>query len=141
MSKLSGKNNINPEFWGPFFWRTFHTTAFGYPDNPNKVDKSAYQDFYDNFMKILPCDKCSNSAQRNVLKADWEYILSSRDRLLKWTYDFHDAVNKKLGKESPEFDAFLNTALVPEKIPECSFLFHNVIIILLIILILYLLMR
>jgi len=140
MSTISEKFNITPTFWGPYFWKTFHITAFGYPDNPNKVDKSAYQNFYDNFMKILPCDKCSNSAQRNVLKTDWEYILSSRDRLIKWTYDFHDKVNKKLGKKSPSFDDFINTALVQEPKEECSFLFHNIMIILLIIFILYLLM-
>jgi len=92
-------------------------------------------------MKILPCDKCSHSSQRNVLKTDWEYILSSRDRLIKWTYDFHDKVNKKLGKESPSFDHFMNTVLVSDEKEEPSFLFHNIIIILLVLLILYLLTR
>ena len=139
MSKISDKNNIDPRFWGPYFWKVFHITAFAYPDNPNKIDKSAYQNFYDSFMKILPCDKCSESAQRNILKVDWEYILSSRDRLIRWTYDFHDKVNKKLHKVSPSFKDFNNTILTPEPKPENpSFLIHNIVIIILVLFIIYL---
>lgn len=138
MSKLSGKNNINPEIWGPHFWRVFHLTAFGYPDSPNKVDKEAYENFYDNFAKILPCDACSKDSQAEMLKTDWDYVLTSRERLIKWTYKFHEDVNKKLNKESPLMTDFLNNYIIESKKKTCTNIVHNIIIILLIIFVGYL---
>lgn len=103
---LSGKSNINPKLWGPYFWQTFHFTAFGYPENPNETDKSAYKTFYIHFVKILPCDKCSVSSQEIIDTILLEKALESRETLIRWSYDFHDKVNKKLNKKSPSFETF-----------------------------------
>ena len=108
---LSKKNNINPKIWGPYFWDVFHMTAFGYPDNPNEYDKKAYEIFYFNFAKILPCTVCSEDSREMNNKVNWNKILESRDNLIKWTYDYHDIVNKKLGKISPDFNYFKNNLL------------------------------
>ena len=138
MSTLSEKNGITPIIWGPYFWRTFHTVAFGYPDTPDKIDKTSYQAFYENFTRVLPCDTCSLSAQRNILKTDWEYILSSRERLIRWTYDFHEEVNKKLNKKSPTFEVFKDNLLNPEE--GCNNLNYKIIIAFLVLLCIYLLL-
>jgi len=103
---LSGKTNINPKLWGPYFWQTFHFTAFGYPANPNPTDKSAYKTFYIQFMKILPCDKCSVSSQEIIDASLLEEALESRETLIRWTYNIHDKVNKKLNKTSPSLETF-----------------------------------
>lgn len=103
---LSGKSNINPKLWGPYFWQTFHFSAFGYPKNPNSNDISAYKTFYINFMKILPCDKCSVSSQEIINGDDLNKALISRETLIRWTYDFHDKVNKKLNRTSPSYEMF-----------------------------------
>lgn len=103
---LSGKSNINPEMWGPYFWQTFHFTAFGYPENPNDTDKSTYKIFYIHFMKILPCDKCSVSAQENIDLSLLEKALESRSSLIRWSYNFHNKINKKLNKTSPGYETF-----------------------------------
>ena len=103
---LSGKSNINPKLWGPYFWQTFHFTAFGYPETPNTTDKSAYKTFFIHFMKILPCDKCSVSSQKIIDTQLLEKALESRETLIRWSYDFHDKVNKKLNKTSPGFETF-----------------------------------
>jgi hypothetical protein len=103
---LSGKSNIDPKLWGPYFWQTFHFTAFGYPENPNETDISVYKTFYINFMKILPCDKCSVSSQEIIDISSLEKALGSREALIRWSHDFHNKVNKKLNKTSIGYETF-----------------------------------
>tara|TARA_B110001450_G_scaffold146406_1_gene136819 strand:- start:4681 stop:5109 length:429 start_codon:yes stop_codon:yes gene_type:complete len=133
---LSGKSNINPNLWGPYFWQTFHFTAFGYPENPNEEDISAYKNFYIHFMKILPCDKCSISSQEIINVNDLENALKSRETLIRWSYNFHDSVNKKLNKTSPGYETFKQDF----QNRDSNFL-HIIIVILLLIVLLYISMR
>ena len=103
---LSGKSNINPELWGPYFWETIHFVAHGYPEKPNEIDKKVYTAFYKNMMRVLPCDKCTNSAQELFTEMKIRDFLDSRDNLIKWTHLFHTSVNNKLGKKSPSLEEF-----------------------------------
>tara|TARA_B100000767_G_C19326808_1_gene353945 strand:+ start:88 stop:519 length:432 start_codon:yes stop_codon:yes gene_type:complete len=105
---LSGKSNINPKLWGPYFWETIHFVAYGYPKNANSEDKQVYFSFYENMMKVLPCDKCTNSAQEIFKKSNLKDSLDSRDNLIKWTYLFHKSVNNELGKDSPTLEEFMH---------------------------------
>lgn len=105
---LSGKSNINPKLWGPYFWETIHLAAYGYPKNPNSEDKQVYFSFYENMMKVLPCDKCTNSAQEIFKKSNLKDSLDSRDNLIKWTYLFHKSVNNELDKDSPTLEEFMH---------------------------------
>jgi|TARA_B100000902_G_scaffold142536_1_gene140126 hypothetical protein len=117
--KLSGKRNINPNVWGPTFWDTLHFTAFGYPNNPNEIDKDSYKHFIISYVKILPCDRCSVDAYNHVSMIsdfEWNKILKDRDSLIKWTWDFHDSVNKKLNKVSPKLNTFV-TQFIEKKSP------------------------
>lgn len=133
---LSGKYNINPKLWGPYFWQTFHFTAFGYPEKPNETDKFAYKTFYIHFMKILPCDKCSVSSQEIIDTFSLETALDSRESLIRWSYDFHDKVNKKLNVMSPSFETFKYDFQNRD-----SSVIHILIIILLLLFLLYVTMR
>jgi hypothetical protein len=100
------KANINPKIWGPYFWETFHLSTIGYPETPTAEHISSYRDFYTSFMKILPCEKCSQSAMQIITTSNLEEGLKSRKNLILWGYNFHDLINKKLDKESPSFDDF-----------------------------------
>jgi len=107
--ELSGKTNIDPTVWGPGFWDTIHFTAFGYPSDPNDTDKDAYKKFIVQFVKILPCDKCSKHANEYISVIsdfEWSKILKTQDSFIKWTWSFHDHVNTTLGKVSPKLDTF-----------------------------------
>ncbi len=112
---LSGKSNINPKIWGPYIWKTIHFVAHGYPQNPNDLDKQTYANFYENIMKVLPCDKCSISSQEIFLNSNIYSSLNSKKDLIKWAYDFHDAVNNKLGKVSPSFEDYTNKITLSHK--------------------------
>ena len=105
--ELSGKTNINPKIWGSYFWKTFHLSTFGFPKEPNELDKETYKTFYITFMKILPCDGCSNKSQK-IINDDLINGLESRDALIKWGYNFHKIVNDGLGVKSPELEEFIH---------------------------------
>ena len=132
---LSSKSNINPNLWGPYFWKTFHFTAFGYPKTPEETDKLVYKKFYTGFAKILPCDKCTKDAQEMMKNINWEKILSSRESLIRWTYDFHNKVNVKLNKESPTFEDFSSNFKKQKDVTNCSNKTEYIIIITLLVLI------
>lgn len=112
---LSGKSNVNPKIWGPYFWETIHFTAYGYPENPNELDKKTYRDFYSNIMKVLPCDKCTNSSQELFKNSGIHNFLGSKKDLIKWTYLFHKSINNKLGKKSPTLEEFMDNFTNREK--------------------------
>jgi hypothetical protein len=103
--ELSSKSNINPKIWGPFFWKTFHLSTFGYPESPNELDIETYKSFYENFMKILPCDKCSIESQK-LLNDELVKALENREALINWGYYFHKLVNDKSSVESIELSVF-----------------------------------
>jgi hypothetical protein len=135
---LSGKTNINPKIWGPYIWKTIHFVAHGYPKNPTDEDKKAYITFYQNIMKVLPCDKCSISSQKLFIKSDIESNLNSKEDLIKWAYDFHNDVNNELGKTSPSFEDYTNTiTLSNTEFDYTSIIVKVTIILLLLILIMY----
>ena len=99
---LSDKSNINPKLWGPYFWETIHFVAYGYPEKPNKTDKKVYAIFYKNMMRVLPCDKCANSAQELFTEMKIEDFLGPLygkmkmgDKIIyhKTAYDFDSLKN------------------------------------------------
>jgi len=105
---LLNKSNISPDKWGPIFWETFHLSTAGYPEYPTNEHINSYREFYISFMKILPCNRCSKDAQE-LINANISYLnlgLQSRSKLLRWGYEFHDAVNRKLNKQSISFNQF-----------------------------------
>ena len=133
---LSGKTNINPIIWGPYFWQTFHFTAFGYPENPNDNDKLTYKAFFIHFMKILPCDKCSISSQEIIDTDTLIKALNSRETLIRWSYNFHDKVNKKLNVTSPSYETFRHDF----ENRDSKYL-HIIVVIILLLILLYITMR
>ena len=37
---------MNPNIWGPSFWKTIHYTAFSYPINPTEINKKILKNLY-----------------------------------------------------------------------------------------------
>jgi hypothetical protein len=140
--ELSGKSNISPKIWGPFFWKTFHLSTFGYPKDPNELDKQTYKLFYESFMKILPCDKCARSSQE-LLNDDLIKALETRDDLIKWGHNFHNDVNSKLQIKHLKFETFMDymTTLKSGNKHKNFLTFENIVIFILILVLLYLLIK
>lgn len=88
-------DTIDPALWGKAFWDTLHYAAAGYPTDPTDDRKDVATRFFSSFADVLPCNECRDHATAYV-KAKPPTV-ASKDSLLQWTLDFHNAVNVKLG--------------------------------------------
>jgi len=138
--ELSGKTNINPKIWGPFFWKTFHLSTFGYPHEPNDLDKQTYKLFYETFMKVLPCDKCSINSQKISLE-DLTEGLESRAALVKWGFNFHNKVNTKINTDVLKFETFMADMELLISGKNYNYIYMYIFITLLILVLIYLFIK
>lgn len=96
----NANNGLITKIWGPSMWMSFHSIAFGYPNEPTDEQKTWYKSFYENLGNVLPCKYCRISYQQFILESDTlldDSVFENRKTLTKWTYLIHQKVNKKLG--------------------------------------------
>lgn len=128
--------NISPTFWGPSLWAVIHIIPFGY--EPNEDNKKNYKLFFQYLSNVIPCSKCKEH-HKKLMKNEFaltDDILSSQDKFIKWTYDYHKYVNENkmvineyLRTKTISYDKFLNiyTNVGPELWgPPFWFFFHTV---------------
>ena len=98
---------MEPRVWGKYIWTSIHMIALGYPDKPTQEDKLNYKQFYINLWKVIPCYKCSINYQKHWDELPIDNYLHDNMSLFKWTVDFHNIVNKELGKKEWTFEETL----------------------------------
>ncbi len=76
----------NPKVFGPTHWALLHTYAGKNPYTKEWLDK---------FTEKIPCEECYNHFKKIEHPKNGENFGI-------WAYKTHDAVNKRLGKESPD---------------------------------------
>lgn len=90
---------MEPRIWGKYVWTTLHVIALGYPDTPSDKDKADFKDFYLNFWKVIPCQKCADNYRRHLSEiSSIDDALADSVSLFNWTVDLHNIVNKELGQ-------------------------------------------
>ena len=83
-----------PMCWGPVQWIALHQMARGYPlKSPSKEKQEGVKAYVMGLAEFLPCSICSTHWR--VIAPTVEAHTSSRDELLKWTIDVHNAVNER----------------------------------------------
>lgn len=101
-SPIIDLNNIkqtDPSLWGPSFWKSFHTMAKYYSSDPSPVFSEKMKKFISCIPWILPCDKCRMHAQIYIDLNLSNDTVSSNEKLFLFFFNFHNAVNKRLGKK------------------------------------------
>ena len=83
------------DVWGPVMWASLHNIAYGAPKVPD-ASTPDYRSHLKAVMAILPCKECSKHALEHF--ARYPPADNSRATLTKWVHDFHNRVNKRLGK-------------------------------------------
>lgn len=87
----------NPEYIGPGYWAAWHIKSLQ-ADGKEKKSEVARNIAID--IAYFPCMKCRTHAKEYVKSKPLMPAVRSLDKLslFKWTVDFHNAVNLRLGK-------------------------------------------
>jgi hypothetical protein len=87
-----------PDIWGRHMWFSIHFVAQDYPLEPSADDAINYKKFFENLGSVIPCYKCGVNYNRHFKEMPIDEYLGSRELLFAWTVEFHNIVNKELGK-------------------------------------------
>lgn len=85
---------IHPTTWGPALWRFLHTLSYQVDDRL----LSRFGEMLTTLLRAIPCDACREHALRYVRNHRLLPTSSSRDAVVRYVHDFHNAVNRRLGK-------------------------------------------
>lgn len=83
--------------WGPSAWLFLHSISFQYPENPTEEDKNNFKQLFESLQNTLPCPRCREHYQQNLKENPIQ--LNSRNDLIQWVIDIHNAVNEKNSKK------------------------------------------
>jgi hypothetical protein len=89
---------MNPEVWGPCLWKFLHINSLNYPNNPTHMEQMYHLNFFISLGNIIPCDKCKYHYNEYINQIPPN--LTNRNNLIMWLHNFHNAVNKRLGKKT-----------------------------------------
>jgi hypothetical protein len=89
--------NSNPEYIGPGYWASWHIKSL---QATNKDRKSEIARNIAIDIAYFPCLKCRNHAKEYIKGNPLMPAVRSNDplSLFKWTVNFHNSVNLRLGK-------------------------------------------
>jgi len=95
--------DLSTIFWGPHFWSMYHIYAGTYPIVPTPIIAEYARLFIRGIPFTLPCSMCANHAFayiQYIHQADpnLDNIVNSRENMITFFIDFHNAVNYRLGK-------------------------------------------
>ena len=95
---LNVNNRATRSFWGSATWFFFHTIAC-------RINSNYYSQNYEyvwNFIKricfTLPCPHCQQHATNYVKNVDVR-LINTKEKLIKFLFDFHNSVNSRTGKK------------------------------------------
>lgn len=108
MPKLTG---VSTEIWGPKAWGFLHAISFRYPEeNASKQKRLSVYQLLTSLEKLLPCERCRKhfavymkDTSTGIAGASSRH-LRNRLSFATWMVDFHNAVNKRLGKPEMTFE-------------------------------------
>lgn len=104
---MSSKVINNPEYVGPGIWYTMHSMAY-YAQNPPDAFRFAQ---WIRWLSItFPCLTCREHFQLYLKNnpidlSNQEYYKGRRISLFKWTWKFHNTVNRRLNKPIVTWEA------------------------------------
>lgn len=96
--------HMNKNMWGPRAWAWLHNLAINYPPRPTVAEIRIAYDRIVNFVTHLPCPECRQHATQYVRQFPPD--LSGSEAFQRWAWNFHNAVNRLLGRPAFPFAAY-----------------------------------
>lgn len=95
-----------PDVFGPPLWFSLHNGSLRYPEDPSPIFAERMKGFIYGLPYILPCEKCQAHAISYIEGHEKEIkeACTARNKLFKFFVDFHNSVNKRLGKPEVSLD-------------------------------------
>lgn len=89
-----------PEVFGEPYWFTLHNSAAHYPVKASVSCAQRMKGYILGIPVTLPCETCSDHATAFIEahRDKLDYIVSGRAPLFEFFVDFHNTVNRRLGK-------------------------------------------
>jgi hypothetical protein len=100
----------DPEVFGPALWFTLHNGASNYPEEASPIVVEKMKNFILGLPYIISCENCQSHAIAYI-EEHYESMCESckgKDTLFKWFFDFHNYVNKRLGKPQMKLEDAIN---------------------------------
>ena len=90
--------DLNRQEWGQRLWAFLHACSFNYPDAKecSPQHKAAVTALLTSLKTLIPCDDCRSHYASYV--AAHPPRVDGSGELSRWMVDFHNAVNRRLGK-------------------------------------------
>jgi hypothetical protein len=100
-----------PGIWGPRLWKLLHRIGYysaKYAPATDVLRKDARREFdwlIQHLETIVPCPECRQHIETHRKAFPYLY-----DDIGKWIWEFHEAVNERLGKpKGPEYDDLIGS--------------------------------
>jgi hypothetical protein len=92
-ARVQGKPNYH---WGHFLWAFIHTICI--IDYMSELQTIKLK--LENIVNIIPCEKCKLEYSNEINSNEFKMLDLTSDPLIlfKWSVEFHNKVNTKLGK-------------------------------------------
>jgi hypothetical protein len=89
-----------PDVFGPALWFTLHNGSLRYPEDASPIVAEKMKGFILGFPYMVPCETCQSHAIAYVEKHydELSEVCKGQKNLFKFFFDFHNYVNKRLGK-------------------------------------------
>jgi len=97
--------DARPEVIGPGYWVNMHLVARRANTEPAK---RAFRDYLRLLAETFPCEKCRLHIQEYLaahpIERSWTVLTTKGEDMgmFKYSWEFHDQVNRRLGKEGPD---------------------------------------
>jgi len=92
---------VSPLVFGPGTWIIMHIFALVCDSSDNgETDRECFLKFVKKILERLPCKTCRKHSSEYYNQNPPE----NEQELFKWTWKFHNSVNKRLGKDVIEYE-------------------------------------
>ncbi len=98
-------NTKTPDVFGPAFWFTLHNGTIHLPEILSPISANRIKGFLKGIPEMVPCTDCSEHA-RAFIEANMSKIenLQKGEDAFRFTVDFHNYVNLRLGKPVMKYE-------------------------------------